>query len=222
MNFPTLYLVAVFVGVVVGYARRGRLQHMQWLPLWSLIVPWPAVALQVLPGWLPVLHHDWTLQLLLLLATYVIVAGFLAGLWLMLRQHAHARAMEAAVAMLAVGWLMNITVISANGGMPVSRAALVRAGYASETQLGKIEHVRKHVLASSQTSLKFLGDVIPIHPLRRVISLGDIVFLAGISAFLAAGMMYAPASGHGSRNGARQRGPPDSERRVSFPPVDLL
>lgn len=94
--------------------------------------------------------------------------------------------MEIAIGVILLGWALNATVIAANGGMPVSSSALRAAGYTGSVE--EIEHVRKHVPMSSETSLAWLGDVIAIPPLERVVSVGDVVVLMGIAGLLVAGM----------------------------------
>jgi hypothetical protein len=81
----------------------------------------------------------------------------------------------------AVGLLMNLVVIAANGAMPVSdyvfevmdvdESALDSAGF-------------KHERMTGDTVLPWLGDVVPIPPLREVWSIGDFVLAGGIGYFV--------------------------------------
>ncbi len=43
-------------------------------------------------------------------------------------------------------------------------------------------HLDKHVTMSSHTRLSVLGDIIPVHLARIVLSPGDVIILAGIAA----------------------------------------
>ena len=86
------------------------------------------------------------------------------------------------------GLAMNILVISLNGAMPVSPWAAGIAGAESfDEEMGI-----KHELAGPQTSLGFLGDVIPIPETGRVISAGDIVLAAGIAVLVYRRTLYEP------------------------------
>ena len=105
----------------------------------------------------------------LLVVTYLAVAAFV------LRNR-----MLPGILIAAVGMALNILVIALNGAMPVSPWAAEIAGAESfEEEMGI-----KHELAGSQTSLGFLGDVIPIPETGRVISVGDIVLAAGIAVLV--------------------------------------
>jgi hypothetical protein len=73
----------------------------------------------------------------------------------------------------------------ANGRMPYAASALVTADVTA-SQRARGERSPKHVAAHAGTRLVWLGDVIPVRPLRKVISAGDIVLLAGVGALLAA------------------------------------
>lgn len=81
--------------------------------------------------------------------------------------------------MVLFGLAMNMVVIAANGAMPVSQHALRQASLPAvpATDL-------RHAAAQPGTHLPFLGDVIPIG--GRVMSVGDLVMLAGLMRFLSA------------------------------------
>ncbi len=83
-----------------------------------------------------------------------------------------------------VGILMNATVITLNGGMPVlTEAAQVAGGFADEVA---IREVYKHVILDQSTRLPFLADVIPLRLFGQgqVISLGDVFLAVGLGRFL--------------------------------------
>jgi hypothetical protein len=107
--------------------------------------------------------------------------------------------------LLGAGFALNFAVIAANGAMPVSSAALERAGREG-LEGGTIV---KHELMSPDTRLDLLGDVIPIPPPGGVVlSAGDVVFLAGLSVLVAEVVMgrltylepEAPARGRRGRS----------------------
>src|SRR5438045_2714394 len=67
-------------------------------------------------------------------------------------------ALRRALIVVAEGWLLNVVVMVANGGMPVSASALARVGQAGAVV--SQGHLWKHVAASSATRMPLLGDVI--------------------------------------------------------------
>jgi hypothetical protein len=89
-------------------------------------------------------------------------------------------ALRRALILVAEGWLLNVLVMAANGGMPVSGSALAQVGHAG-TVVSQ-GHLWKHVALSSTTRLPLLGDVIPVPLplLRSVISVGDVAMLVGL------------------------------------------
>jgi hypothetical protein len=49
-------------------------------------------------------------------------------------------------------------------------------------------HLWKHVPATAETEVAWLGDVIPVAPARSVISVGDVFLLGGVGAVVAAAL----------------------------------
>lgn len=94
--------------------------------------------------------------------------------------------------LVLLGLLLNALVIFANGGhMPVSLPALRQVG------LGELENLLRnrsdavHTLLDETTRLPFLGDVIPLPPLVKVISPGDVLILLGIVGVVVEGALRA-------------------------------
>lgn len=79
--------------------------------------------------------------------------------------------------MTLLGLALNMVVIAANGAMPVSQHAL-RQIPLPEVPASDL----RHAAAQPDTHLSFLGDVIPVG--ERVVSVGDLVMLAGLLWFL--------------------------------------
>lgn len=82
--------------------------------------------------------------------------------------------------LLALGAIMNLVPIVEYGSMPVSRSALAELGApvsldVAEGQLGK------HVAFDGEGATWFLGDILPVAPLRSIISLGDIAMAVGLA-----------------------------------------
>jgi hypothetical protein len=92
------------------------------------------------------------------------------------------------VPLVTLGLLLNALVVMANGAMPVSVSAATRAG----TPIASIAagNDPRHALAGSGTTLRELGDVVPVPlPLRpEVASPGDVLIAAGLGELLCLGM----------------------------------
>ncbi|GAB3950126.1 hypothetical protein GCM10029976_084320 [Kribbella albertanoniae] len=94
------------------------------------------------------------------------------------------------VGLLALGFFSNAAVVALNGAMPVSVAALARAGLSP----GLVADPR-HELVTAETTWPWLGDVVPVAlpGLGQAVSPGDILIAAGAGLLLYAGM---GGSGH--------------------------
>jgi Family of unknown function (DUF5317) len=173
-----LIAVVLALGVVTGLALGGKpatlsLADVRWR--WAAVVglvlqaaPWPAGA-------------EW-LELPLLDASFALLFAFaLANLRL--------RGFE----LITIGILLNFAVIALNGGMPVSRQALV-----ASDQLDSLVYLEryggaKHHLAGPRDRLALLGDVIAIPaPVAQAISVGDVFTYTGAALFIVLGMTGRP------------------------------
>ncbi|MEP7060359.1 MAG: DUF5317 family protein [Actinomycetota bacterium] len=91
--------------------------------------------------------------------------------------------------LIVVGLGLNLLVIAANHGMPVTTRALRDSGQVS-TVADLIAHGgAKHHLAGANTVLAPLADVIAIpSPIGQAVSVGDICVHLGVGWFIVAGM----------------------------------
>lgn len=164
-----LPLIGVVLAVGLSLLRGGRLAH---------------AAEQPIP-WLPVLVGGLALQTLLdaLAARGAIGAAGTVALLLVseaavlgfcIRNHR-----RAGMGLIALGFACNALVILANGGMPVSLDALAALGADPST----VTVVGKHQVMTDATTLGFLADVIPLPPLDLIVSVGDVVLVAGMVPF---------------------------------------
>jgi hypothetical protein len=105
---------------------------------------------------------------------------------------------------LGAGLLMNLLVIAANGGMPVSGSAVAMISTAARAgAIPATDFI--HVLGTAGTRLPWLADVMPLsgpQGLRLVASPGDLLLYVGIVAFLggAQTMQSGPSNSPISRN----------------------
>jgi hypothetical protein len=111
----------------------------------------------------------------------------LVGAWVLANLLNRPRAVQAAMLVIVAGGAMNALVIAANGRMPYSEAA-ARAANESAEQKARAASSPKHVAADSTTKLPWLGDVIPVRPIEKVVSPGDLVLLIGVGALVACAM----------------------------------
>ncbi len=93
--------------------------------------------------------------------------------------------------LVALGLLANAVVVGANGAMPVSTDAAGRAGVSIQDLLTGAD--ARHELSDRQTTLPWLGDVVPVPlPLRpEVISAGDVLVAAGLGQLVLLAMLGA-------------------------------
>jgi hypothetical protein len=172
-----LMAICMTVILLVGYLLGGRLRNLAELQIeW----PWLALvglALQFVTGpgsTVPLLCLYLSFALLILFTIKNIrIFGF---------------------AVILAGVLCNLLVIGANGGMPVSKAAL--RGSDQGRYLGDLENnpFPKHHLATQDDLLRFLGDVIPVpEPIAQAISIGDIFTYGGVGMVVVGAMRASPA-----------------------------
>lgn len=187
-------LVAVVIGVVVGFLTGGSFagfQQARFRLLWLILL---AVITQVLIFTRPVgtleVVHDYGAYFYAasLVATLIFLAYNLhvPGLWIIL-----------------IGAALNAVVIFANGGyMPTPESALERAGRLdhviqeeADIAAGKrIPHTNS-VIADDDTRLGFLGDVLVIpdgYPGANVLSIGDLFIALGAGTTTALVMRRRP------------------------------
>jgi hypothetical protein len=158
-----LLIGVVLVSIGLGYLVGGRLSGFERFRLRWWFLAFGGLALQLAP-----VPADLATEFLI--ASYVLLLLFVAanlrapGVWLIL-----------------IGLALNLAVIAPNGGMPVSRSALVESGQAST--LAELENSggTKHHLETPDDVLTPLADVIAIgSPVNQVASVGDVLVYAGL------------------------------------------
>lgn len=179
-----LLVVIVGLAVVAGRLAGGRLEHLTSVQLRGVLLVAAAAVAQLLHG----LSPDPTLGVGLTLASQ---ASLLLFLWL--------NRYLAGVALVALGSLLNTTVIVANGAMPVAREAILAVSRnPHEVASGR------HRLLTDADALPWLTDVIPLPLLRTVVSVGDVILAAGVG-LLVVRLMRPPRQrrrGHPSESAA--------------------
>jgi hypothetical protein len=174
-----LILASLALAVVLGYSLGGRLSSVGHLRIRWQAAAIVGLALQVVP----VPSH--ALPLVLLYASFVLLLAFAI---------VNLRAGVAAFWLILIGIALNFTVIAVNEGMPVTRDALVASGQADTLAVLVHDGGAKHHLADRGDRLLFLGDVLPIRPMERVASPGDLIAYGGVVWLVVAAMLgrFAP------------------------------
>jgi uncharacterized protein DUF5317 len=172
-----LMLICMTVIIAVGYLLGGRLRNVA-----ELKIDWPllalvGLALQFVTG------PGNTVPLLCLYTSFVLLIVFTVR-----------NIRVIGFPLILAGVICNLLVIGINGGMPVSKHALVASDQGQF--LGDLENnpYPKHHLATDDDEVRFLGDVIPIPmPIAQAISLGDILTYAGVGVVIVGAMRSMPA-----------------------------
>ena len=168
-----LALFSIAVGVVSGFAGGGRFANVGWrrIRLTWLPAGWLAgMASSVFLSGQPAFALG--LAGMACLAVFAIVnTKDLSCMWL-----------------VAFGLCLNFGVTANNHGMPYSPLALAAAG----VRPGSYNDVPKSSALShpehDDDQLLFLSDVIPVAPLRTVVSFGDLLVAFGLGAVTATAM----------------------------------
>jgi hypothetical protein len=178
-----LVLVTLVLAVLVGWALGGRLSHLEQLPYRSL---------PLLGGALVAMLGGTLLALAGLPARPTQGLGLAVAAGLTLTFCLRSRAV-AGLGLVSAGLLLNALVIVANGGMPVSAAASLRAGLDPAAAVADPRHQPE----DAATTLRPLGDVIPVPlPARpEVISVGDLLGAAGLAQLIVSAMLLGHRPG---------------------------
>lgn len=173
-----LLLYSIVAGLAIGRLAGGRVRNLEGVDFtwWQLALAGLTVQLVLFAG--PVAERVGSEGPLIYVAsTLMVMAALLRNLAL------------PGVAVIAVGGILNLVPIIANGGaMPSAPEAwLALDGVATLP----VSHFSNSVLIGPETLFPFLGDVFvwprPL-PLANVFSIGDAVIAVGAVVFLVAAM----------------------------------
>lgn len=180
---PMFLIIAILIGVVLGYAFGGSLSNLAALRFrhWWLILLSLAIQLSIFPliGSRPLLPYATTPLHYL---SYALIFAFLV---------INYRTFPLLV--IGAGAALNLLVIGINGGyMPSSITALSRAGAEKmTTHLMEADTYGNVIRMSEQTRLNVLGDLLYLpkgFPLATAFSVGDIVIALGLVWLIVWGM----------------------------------
>lgn len=194
-----LFLLVIGLALVLGFVFGGRLRAFEQFRLrwWGLVIA--GLAIQFVPLPEGEAGTDLVVRTIALSASYTLLVAF-----------ALANVRLPGMLLVLVGLACNFAVIAANGGMPVSEAALVDSGQEELIQMLRVDGSDKHHLMDEDDVLTFLADVIGVpEPIGQAISAGDVFVYAGLIWVTIAAMRgRSPSSPteQGSYRGKHRRG----------------
>jgi hypothetical protein len=209
-----LFLGVILFAVLLGYATGGRLRNFERLRLrWWGLAPL-GFALQAVP--LPNARQgeDLLVRVLVLGTSYALILVVAA---LNFR--------VSGVPILFIGLALNALAVVPNGGMPVSRDAVIHSDQKDVLALLEKDEGAKHHLMTPADHLTPIADVIPLGPpVRQVVSLGDIFVYTGLTWLIVSvmrgrtrGLVLPSESGH--YRGKHRSGPSPESDAIPRPPV---
>ncbi|MFC7245013.1 DUF5317 family protein [Catellatospora aurea] len=160
------------MGAAIGYLCGGRLAGLRDLRLSALWLLWLAAAVQAAQYYVTPLRHP---------ALLILVFGLVLW-WLALNLNAWTLAIRVAGVAITIGALANGLAIALNGRMPYEPTAAEAVGLRPGLTTPKNEP------SDDTTRLAFLGDTVPVPPLSKVVSPGDLLIGAGTVALTALAM----------------------------------
>ena len=211
-------LVALGIGAGLGLRTDGSVAAMlRWKPALAIVAP-VALAVQFALSLGPAGDHWW--------ATILDLGSMLA-----LMAFCFANLRVGGMVVLLLGLALNTLPILVNGETPTSRSALVNAGLVTATAQ-PLELDGPRSVATSETSLRWLGEILPISATEQVLSIGDLVVLAGAALVVASllrgrtvrrggPMRYTQAIAPLGRGPVKRRGPGLHPSRMQPPRIYL-
>lgn len=180
---PMVFLVLA-VALAVALLRGGRPRRdIHFRHAWLAVV---ALGMQLAGFLAPGTPFNLTL----------IVASYIMLLFVVLQNMQHQ-----SLRLLFLGLLLNFVVIALNGGrIPVDVEVARALGITVDDLLSGT--AIKHVAMGNGTVLAFLGDVIPIPVINKVISIGDIFIMLGtfvlVQELMGLGIQFSAEAGKDS------------------------
>lgn len=158
--------VAVALGLLIGFITRGRLSNINRRALRGWVLLAAGIVTQAAAGRVGGPEPTTTLVVI----SYVLLLGFAA-----VNLHL------AGMGVVIVGMVANAAVIGLNDGMPIRPAAVVAAGLATPDQAERMRADVKRRPEREGDRLVLLADIVPVRPLREVVSFGDLAIGVGVA-----------------------------------------
>lgn len=187
---PTL--LALIGGLALGLRLGGNLGRLTQLRIAGMPIAVAAIVLELIVqsssrsgGWV----------------TWVHVAAALMGLVV-----AWANIRIPGMALIGVALILNLVPTMMNGGMPTSAWAIDKSGLNGSDDPTTVVLAGPRHVATEDDALRILGEIIPL-PTRQVLSLSDLVMLAGLLFFAAAAVRGRRVRSHSSTDYRRDIAP---------------
>jgi hypothetical protein len=170
-------VVVVVGGVLAGYLAGGRLRRLADLrlrSLWLLVLAAVVVLGTNFAGW----AGPWP----------ILIGGTLLLVFLAANGWTQQGGIRLGLLFMAVGWMLNLVVVTVNDGMPTP--AEVLSPHEWWPNLWLMPHFLDHVPLAGTTRLSWLADSIEIRfaHILMPISPGDLLLYLGGIVFIAAAM----------------------------------
>lgn len=179
----TLALLLLAAGLIAGLARGGRLSNLADVKMSFPGLVFAGLTIQLIAEvWASLVDRGLRDRagIPILVVSYCLLIAFVVM----------NRKLPGAI-LIGVGTVLNLAVILANGGMPVSLKAARAAGL-DPSAAGFLESAIKRRVMDSETLLWFLGDWIPLPVIQTVVSIGDVVLGIGIFLLVERLVRYIP------------------------------
>jgi hypothetical protein len=163
----SILLFSLVAGIVAGVVAGGRPRYASLRPIRWVLVLLGGVALQLVAVSADV--GD-TVGLGCMLASYAVLVVFaLVNIRLV------------GMPIVLVGLLLNGAVIAVNQGMPVRADAIATVDDSrTPAEILTLDFDAKRHIEGPDDRLTILGDVLPLAPLRQVVSFGDLILAFGL------------------------------------------
>ena len=171
-----MFIQAIIIAVIIGYALKGRLKNFERVELKGLYLVTVSFIIEFL--------------VVILIKKNVIDQGRITFfidlfMYIVLFYFVYLNRKDPFILIIGFGSLLNAIPIFLNGGlMPVSHEAAVKLGFDKDiTRMGLYSFINSH------TRVWFLGDIMPYKAVVKVVmSIGDIIIAIGLMLFIITGM----------------------------------
>jgi hypothetical protein len=174
-----LVTIALVLAAALGVALGGRASALARVPLagWGLLAA--AACCQVAGSLLARAQDSSGLYEVGSVAAVLLLVAFLAR-----------NSALPGIPLVALGLLLNLVAVAANGAMPVSAWAAQRTGIDLSRIAAGLD--ARHQVADASTTLRPLTDVVPVPVpgFREVLSPGDLLVAAGLALLLVTALLW--------------------------------
>ncbi len=186
-----MFVEALLLGILIGYIRKGRLSNLSELQIRG----WVLVVIGALIQFVPILLNKFDL-----IPTYHVYFPFAALILMLVVMTMNLN--KNGIWLILLGGILNTVAIAMNNfKMPVDLGALKYAGLDAVAETIVDGSVINYINASTVNNFsKFLGKVIAVpgvYPFAKVLSVGDLMMMIGITLLISGQMVNSYFRRHG-------------------------